>query len=494
MHPLRKARRTHKNRMLTQEELAHLTGLSKSTIERAERGEPVSWYTQQQLCDFFEKTAQELGLIGEECEDGEEVLSEQRSMRGVAALPISQSMQTLQAGGASVPTILTRYQPVNTFLDGDETSPEQALGVWLARGASDLAGLFDEGWTLENLLGSLEVVLKGVQAMPKFNRRKLLQLGAAAVVSGIPVVDGKHVSVEEKTQLHSALAESIAAGWRLFHTAGNAQVLAVGQAQLFLIQQNHSILYPRFRSMFYSSTYNMLGRALHHQEHYQDALEAHTNAHVAAMGTGDAWYIVQSLICQADSYQALGLYSEAIEVIEEALHTIGNPNDEERIRSKAHLLACWADNAMSMKDHRTAQKKLEASAMYLDQISPNEEFDRASWLQLAGKNALMSQDFQTAIEHFENALAELPTHWILRGVGILVPLAMAYARAGEQNKSLEVARKAIPVISAVNAPMTNKHFTEYIRYDLSPIAQDSNISMFVKDVRNQFPQLAGMIS
>lgn len=59
-HPLRLIRRRHN---LTQQMLADLTALSKSTIERAERGEPLSIYSCQQLCDYFRKTPEQLGLI-----------------------------------------------------------------------------------------------------------------------------------------------------------------------------------------------------------------------------------------------------------------------------------------------------------------------------------------------------------------------------------------------------------------------------------------------
>src|SRR5262249_6130169 len=142
----------------------------------------------------------------------------------------------------------------------------------LALEATDLATFFEEGWSVDEVLESLRVVLPIIQTMPKITRRTfgrtLLEVGAAAVVSGVPILAGRHISAEDRAELHHALGESIAAGWKLFHTAGNAQVLAVGQAQLLLVQQNHALLYPQIRSVFYSSIHNLIGRALHLQERY----------------------------------------------------------------------------------------------------------------------------------------------------------------------------------------------------------------------------------
>jgi tetratricopeptide (TPR) repeat protein len=213
------------------------------------------------------------------------------------------------------------------------------------------------------------------------------------------------------------------------------------------------------------------------------------------MGTGNPLYVVQCLICQADTYQALDQHTEAVEAIKEALRIIGFSNDdEEHARSKAHLLACWADSAMQMRDHVTAQKRLEEAAMFLDHINRSEEFDKASWLQLAGKNALLIGDPATAIGYCEEALAELPTNWVVRITGVSVPLAMAYARIGERDESLKVARKALPVIRTMNAPMSNKHFAEYIQKDLLALSSnDKTIQAFVQDVKRQLPHVAALV-
>ena len=59
LHPLKVLRGRHN---LTQQMLADFTQLSLSTIERAERGLPLQVYARQQLCAYFGKSVEELGL------------------------------------------------------------------------------------------------------------------------------------------------------------------------------------------------------------------------------------------------------------------------------------------------------------------------------------------------------------------------------------------------------------------------------------------------
>ena len=322
--------------------------------------------------------------------------------------------------------------------------------------------------------------------MPNVSRRKLLQLGAAAMLSSVAVPEGKHLSAEERSRLHSALGESIAAGWKLFHTSSMPQVLAVGQAQLYMIQQAHSLLSSRERSMFYSSVYNLVGKATHFQGHYQQALDAHINAHVAAIATGDPWFVTQSLICQADSYQALEQHIQAIEAIEEALRIVGNPTDEVQIRSKAQLLASWADNAITLKEWILAEEKLEASATLLDQIHPNEQFDQASWLQLKGKYAFEKGDYGKATEHLEAALRRISPNWIVRQVLILLPLVAAYTWQGDRDACLATANMAFSAIKTLNAPTINKLYATSLQGLLEEFPNDAQVRTFVAD---KVPQL-----
>ena len=446
------------------------SGMSADTVGRWELGvSKPSLFYQQKLCALFDTSAEELGLI-------EPLPPPQAGLPGVASRgqPV-----------AAVP-LPSSSQPIDLLDEVSGSSSEQALGAWLAAGAADLSALCAEGWSLEEVLTSLQVVLKGVQAMSHLSRRRLLQLGTAAVVSSVPIPEGRRISAEERIRLHSALGESIAAGWKLFHSSSMPQVLAVGQAQLYLVQQAHSLLSSRERSMFYSSVYNLVGKATHFQGHYQQALDAHINAHVAAIATGDPWFVTQSLICQADSYQALEQHIQAIEAIEEALRIVGNPTDEVQIRSKAQLLASWADNAITLKEWILAEEKLEASATLLDQIHPNEQFDQASWLQLKGKYAFEKGDYGKATEHLEAALRRISPNWIVRQVLILLPLVAAYTWQGDRDACLATANMAFSAIKTLNAPTINKLYATSLQGLLEEFPNDAQVRTFVAD---KVPQL-----
>ncbi len=106
----------------------------------------------------------------------------------------------------------------------------------------------------------------------------------------------------------------------------------------------------------------------------------------------------------------------------------------------------------------------------------------------------MAGDYQQAIDHLEEALAANPLHWLVRHAGILTPLAMAYARMQEQEQSLFIAQQAIPVIGAVNAPMTNKHFLEYIQDDiLGRFPHDNKSHTFLTEIQHHLPHLPALI-
>jgi tetratricopeptide (TPR) repeat protein/transcriptional regulator with XRE-family HTH domain len=464
--------------------------INESMVSRWERGiHPPSPFYQRMLCKLFDKSAEALGFVDPLPNQETELLSLPPHLHLTSG---PSNMQQV------LPAQLSTTQAIDLLCsNGENGTSDQQLGAWLALSAQNLTPLFDEGWTPQMALEALHVLLPGVHAMSLISRRtfghRLLQLGAAAFLSGVPMAAEKNISAQERVHLHQALGESIAAGWNLFHTADNAQVLAVGQAELALVQQAHAILYPQLRSLYYTGVYNLIGRAYHLREQYDEALQAHMSAHIAALGAGNPLPVAQSLICQADTYQALGQYGNAIQCIEEALRTLGH-HDEEHVRSRAHLLACWADNAMTVGEFTVAEHKLEEAEVYLDQIGPKEEFDRASWLQLAGKRAIMAGEYKRAIPYLEEARAISPFHWLVRRAGILIPLAIAHARMGERDLSIQIAQQAVPVLIALNAPMSNKHFADYLQQDLFGFfPRDEQIHTFVSEVQHQLPQIAALI-
>ena len=289
------------------------------------------------------------------------------------------------------------------------------------------------------------------------------------------------------------MGESIADGWKLFLSLENQQIVAIGRVQLTLIHQAHTFIHPFTLPYLYSGVYGLIGIGLHFQERNEEALQAYHNGYIAAQATGNSWYIAQNLICQADTYLTLGHYAECLQVLEEALSLLGNIDEEHR-RAKAHIFACWADMNMVMGQHSEAHKKLDDSMDYLNRATVTEEFDHPCWLQLAGKNALMAGDYTQAIFFLEDALTTTPDQWLARQLGILIPLAMAYARMQEREKSLLTAQRAIPVIKAVNAPMTNNYFLEYVKGDLlGRFSQHKETQTFLTDTLKQLPQFASVI-
>ncbi len=354
------------------------------------------------------------------------------------------------------------------------------------------AGASGAPWEVLRFL--FEAEKEGRPHMPLFSRRQLLELGIAALISQLAQLDRERMTTLDREELGWVLSKGIADGWKQFLLLPNAEVLAMSQLQLSLIHQAHTLLEPFTRSYLYAGAYALVGLALHQREHHEEALHSYHNGHLAALATGDPWYVAQSLICQADAYLGLGMYAEALHAIEEALLGLGE-SDEMHRRARAHLLGCWADVAMTMKGYPLAQGKLDESAQYLDNVTLIEEFDRTCWLQLAGKKALLAGEYQQAVEHLEAALAANPSHWLVRQAGILLPLSMAYARMRNRERTLSIAEQAIPVIRTVNAPMTNRHFLEYVKDDLVVrFPHDRRIDAFLREAQQQLPHLPALVN
>ncbi len=484
-HPLR-VLRTQLD--LSQKDFAATVGVSEATISRAENGHRLSPKVRHQLCDRLGKTSEELGLMGRK-----------REVIRPASPPPRQAAQNIPPQGVS--TQLQSFPPqyvkdTPTFdihkepLKHNSFSEQQQEHAWLTVGASSLGQLFNSGWSFDEIIESVKVVLQGVEGMPSMMRQNVLWSNISTLSGSIPFFTSTSISEDEKMKLSNTLSKSIATSWKLFLSANNAQLLALGQTQLALVQQVHPLLHPSVRAYLYTGVYGLIGLALHFQERDLEALQVHQNGYFAASSTGDAWYVVQSLICQADCYNALRQYDFAIKVIQEALWIINTPTNNAQICAKAHLLSCWADNAMMLDDYKTAQEKLAASEEYLDQIVLNEEFDRASWLLLAGKYALKTENYITALRNFESALVELPEQWTLRRAMTALGLTKAYARIKERDKSLEIAQNLAPMIQTINAKMTNRWFAEYLQHDLLDLfPTDAHVRTFVSNTYQQLPQL-----
>jgi len=119
-------------------------------------------FWQKRLSQLYRKSREALGFI-------ELLLPPERNP--------ARTTSDSQPGTVSLPT---PQEAISLLLEASERRPEELLGAWLALRASDLALLFQESWSVEDILTALRVVLKGVQVLSNISRRTLFQLGAAA--------------------------------------------------------------------------------------------------------------------------------------------------------------------------------------------------------------------------------------------------------------------------------------------------------------------------
>ncbi len=479
VHPLRIAR---VELGLTQEEMAQEIGLGVSTIRRAEQWFPLNIKTQRILSDYFKKTPKELCLLGRGWTqgDGKAITPQQTAPRPSQHLPAVHAPAPLLRMAAPSPQY-TPVQAIDLLAAQPNIATDEYAGAWLALGTSHLAQLFEEGWSLENILNSVRVVMQGAQGMSTITRRKLLQL------SGIALPTSEHVSEEVRVRVTDALSKSIIDGWKLFQTGKLSvpQVTAVAQTQLILIKQAEYLIAPINCSLFLSAAYRIIGTGLSFQGRYIESLKYHQSAHIAALESGDLSSTIQSLLCKANSYHDLKQYADATQTTEMAFRLSEHQTDAVGIQSKTHILGCWANNAMQQGEFVLAQKKLDEAAAYLDQISPNEEFDKASWLSLHGKYAFTTRDYSTAIQYYEKAILELLPNWTVGNILTLIPLMVAYACKGERDKGLATAQNTLEVLQTLNSAAMNKLFIDAVEHALlASFPDDKQIQTFLTDVRH----------
>jgi len=133
------------------------------------------------------------------------------------------------------------------------------------------------------------------------------------------------------------------------------------------------------------------------------------------------------------------------------------------------------------------ESRLRASEELLEHLPGLcEEFDRASWHEIAGVCALHLEDYTGAISHLEQALEVLPPQWILRQTTGLMPLVMAYASLHEREASLATAEKALPFVKAMNAPNMTRQFVSYTTCALkNAFPADVHMRHFIDDMQHQ---------
>ncbi len=407
-----------------------------------------------------------------------------RASAQTSLIPGSGDPQSLSSVAAPM-GLIRGHQSLDFLHATTEGTHEQLLGAWLALGASDLAQLFEEGWTLEEVFTSLQVLQKAVQIVSKITRRQLFELGALALVSGIPIPIGKHISVEERTELHQALSECIAGGWKLFVTASMPQVLAVGQAQLQLLHQAYAELYPSMRPLFYSPVYRLIGAALFFRSRYREALQVHHQAYLTALEAGDEWNMAESLSWQAGVYKACGRHPESIQTTEAALRLLKGFHEAHAGAAQARMLAHWAESAALLGERAVMEEKLSESAELLTQFEGNDEFDAAIWRLYQGTCALYIGDPGKAEQSLKQALHELSPNLLHQRASAALLLAQAHLKVGEWEEALSVARDAVPLVVATASPLMDRGLVDLVERFVIPLPGDADVNELVEAVQQQ---------
>ena len=171
------------------------------------------------------------------------------------------SLETMSTVVDMSQAALVYVAPPVTSRDGSKGSHSNLSGTM-----NLLSSMQDSDGSARSILNVLRVLaeVEGRQDMSPLSRRQLLELGIAAFISSLAQLDSKRISAIEREELGCALSQSIADGWELFHTVGNAQMLAVSRMLLSLIHQAHALLHPSTRSYLYAGAYGLVGLALHH--------------------------------------------------------------------------------------------------------------------------------------------------------------------------------------------------------------------------------------
>jgi tetratricopeptide (TPR) repeat protein/DNA-binding XRE family transcriptional regulator len=502
----------------TQQYMAEQLGADMNIVSRWECGErrPGPYY-RQKLCELFGMNAVELNLVNAQVASDlssnstfhaplpvttpgtpligtgttDTSLDKQDSLRayssqGALQRPLVQGSENSTGLSFGVPIGLVQtHRPLDLLRASEQVSHEQQLGTWLTLGASDLIQLFEDGWAPQEVFTALQVLQKAVQIVSKITRRQLIELGAFVLVSGIPIPSGKHISAEERTELHLALGECIGGGWKLFVTAGMPQVLAVGQAQLQLLHQAHAEIYPSVRPLFYSPVYRLIGAALFFQSRYVEALQAHHQAYLTALEAGDAWNMAESLSWQAGVYKACGRHTESIHMTEAALRLLERSDEPHILVSRARLFAHWAESAALSDERAVMEEKLAASGELLPRCEENDEFDAAIWQLYRGTCALYIGDARNAEHSLNIALHELKPHLLHQRASAALLQTQAYLKMGEWEKALSVVRDAIPPVIASNSSLLDRGLIDLVELFTGTLPKDTDVSDLFDEVRQQ---------
>ncbi len=448
-----------------------IPGVSAAMVSCWEMGKkkPSPFY-QERMCLIYGLAADQLGFMDAP------VLSNPNQSSGVSALArssttgqqviLSQPMPPVtKAMTMPFTSVVPReqIQAIDVLTGGTQHTPDEQLGAWLTLGANHLSILLDTGWSSEQLLDAVRVVLQGVQGLPAMTRRKLLQLSGAASIIGITLLTGDHVSEEERIRLTQALGKSIIDGWKLFHTISTDLLFTIAEAQLFMMQQVHALHIPSVRCMFYSSIYRLKGAALFFLARYNEAMKAFDQSYIAGLEANDPWNMAESLSWQGGIWKACGMQARAIQTTEAALRLTYGYEETKSLPLRARLFAHWAESAALLHQPGIMREKLEASADLLKCLETNDEFDFPSWKQYRAVCNFYIGEVEAADRYFQQALEDMKPDWILQKGYTLLLQAQARLKMGEIDRSITAAHTALPFIARIDSPLINRGLMDYVQ-------------------------------
>jgi len=190
------------------EEEEDVPGVTADMVSKWERGErkPSRFY-QTKLCLLYNTTADQLGFI--------ETLDTPEPSH-------TNEPHSILPNPPFIPRPSTGTKAIDALLDHEKEEASEALATHLlSLSGRQLATLITLGWTQQDIMSALHIVLQGESAMATMNRRKVLQLGAGMLLlGGIDSLAEEHPSAQKRAELSQNLGEGIVAGWTLFHTTG----------------------------------------------------------------------------------------------------------------------------------------------------------------------------------------------------------------------------------------------------------------------------------
>ena len=382
-------------------------------------------------------------------------------------------------------------QAIDTLLESpnhqSQHTPEDTAQHWLLKSLNDLTHLIESGWTISDVLTSIQTTLSGLVTIPLSSQQHLIQLASGALL-------GDQHALLESTSLHSwqlaaAVNTSDATCWSIFNTVPVPSLLLSSQVQKRLIQQLHASLPSQVMPFLYSSVYRLMGAALFFQARYAEALQAHKQSYLCAIEACDPWNMAESLAWQAGIWKACGQHHKAIEETEKALRLTSESDNPQALVLKARLLAHLAESAALLQQRSLALEKLSASAELLNTFEANQEFDASDWQQYQATCALYLGDTENAALYFHQALDSLnPTKTLQRAYTAQF-LVQTYLKLGKLEATIKAARNALPLITSTNSLLLTSSFVEDVQRMHKLFTDNEEIESIVAETSKQIQPL-----